>query len=184
MVWVNLLPWRARQQQHILRQSIVIALSAGAIVTLIAMLLFISARDRQQQLQTNSDALIAASKEAEQRLHQLQQALALQQQLNNAWAHYQAQQQLAQQWLDFFMHLGSLMPKALWLTQLQRNADTLTFAGRGYAMQEIADFRQRLAEQPLLLQVKLGSVTRQPGGELSFRIDARVKQGGERWMTH
>jgi len=25
--------------------------------------------------------------------------------------------------------------------------------------------------------VKLGSVTRQPGGELSFRIDARVKQG-------
>lgn len=176
MVWVNLLPWRVRQQHYILRQSMVIALGAGAIVTLIATLLFISARDRQQQLQTNADALIAASKEADQRLHQLQQALALQQQLSKAWSYYQAQQQLAQQWLDFFMRLGSLMPEALWLTQLQRNADILTFVGRGYAMQEIADFRQKLAEQPLLLQVKLGSVTRQPGGELSFRIDAHIKQ--------
>lgn len=79
-------------------------------------------------------------------------------------------------WHQFWMRLPTLLPDALWLTQLEKRDAVLMLEGRSRSVGAVRDFRLQLAALPLFTQVRQGDLSRQPEGDYRFVLRASVQE--------
>jgi type IV pilus assembly protein PilN len=119
---------------------------------------------------TRLNKVLAEVKRAEERRGQLQQRVAIIEELRRGQA-------VPVQMLD---HVSRSMPEFLWLTALEQKADDVTIEGRTTTLISLADFvanlgTNKLVEKPIDIinsQVESGSGTAQPEDVIKFSVKA------------
>lgn len=173
MVWVNLLPWRARQLQARLHRWLLVLL-----VLLAAFLTALLPVAGQQAVNARQLLMVQRQQEGSQQINELKIRLAarvrqregLEQQLT---LHQQVQQRL-EQWEEFSLRLAEQLPETLWLSELNKTPERLTLAGFCLAMTDVQVFRQRLQQLPLFSQVTTGRLSRGRDGVIQFSLQAML----------
>lgn len=167
MVWVNLLPWRHRllkAKWH--RDCLIMLVMAAACGFALLPASGLRAANEQQV------KVIRHMQEANKRLDVLKaRSVALTQQeqkLRRQHADDARQRERLRQWHDFTLTLPDLMPETLWLSELNKTADSLTLSGFCPEIADIDDFRLRLERLPLFRQVSTGKLRLNPQGMIQF----------------
>ncbi|WP_158780960.1 PilN domain-containing protein [Pantoea sp. BAV 3049] len=177
MVWVNLLPWRARQLQARMHRWLLVLL-----VLLAAFLTALLLVAGQQAVNARQQLMVLRQEESSQQINELKTRLAarirqrevLEQQL----ATRQQVQQRLEQWVDFSLRLAEQLPDMLWLSELTKTPERLTLTGFCQTMTDVQDFRQRLQQLPLFGQVTTGKLSRRRDGMIHFSLLA-ILSGAE-----
>lgn len=174
MVWVNLLPWRARRfSARLHRWSLVLLLMLAVFLTILLPVVgqqSINARLRQvveRQLQSGQQLKVIEAR-AEELIRQrgvLQQQLRLQ----------QRRQQQTGEWADFTAELARQLPETMWLSELNKNAQYLNLKGFCLKMTDVQALRAQLLQMPLFSRVQTGKLSRSQQGIIQFSLQAVLR---------
>jgi len=174
MVWVNLLPWRARQLQARLHRWYLVLL-----VLMAAFLNVLLPVAGQQAVNTQRLQMVQRQREGSQQLVELNKRITgrrlLRQQLERQLTARLQQRQRMGQWLDFTQRLAEQLPATLWLSELIKTPERLTLAGFCLAMTDIDDLRQRLQQSALFSQITSGKINRSQEGLIHFSLQAALR---------
>lgn len=180
MVRVNFLPWRRQLQLRQLRRDGLLLAGLLAVFMLAVMPLM-----AQQAFSERQQIGLRWLKETNGKLEKLKSRLTrLGQQrdtLRHRLAIIEARQEHLSAWYGLMHDLAETMPAALWLSEINKTAESLTITGYCLQLAEVEAFRRRLQQQALFRQVTTGRLSRDAQGMIRFSLAiALAAREGER----
>ncbi|MGB9098521.1 PilN domain-containing protein [Erwinia sp.] len=178
MVWVNLLPWRARKRKRA-RERWALVFSLLVLTVLAAAMPTVG----KQALNHQYDSLVRLNKAASHRLEgQMKQMSTLVQEkegLQRQLAERQQRQHRLDRWRTFVLQLPEVMPDTLWLSAISKNAASLVLSGSCQGISDLEAFRLQVQKLALVAQVKTGQLHRGPQGRLAFTLLIKLRGEGD-----
>ena len=173
MVWVNLLPWRAERFKSQWQRWLLVL-----VVLMLTLLTASVPLWGQQAVNQQTVKLIEqvrqAQRNVEQRLKQLTLLETEREALRQVAASQLRRKEALEGWALFVRDLSKAMPDTLWLTGLTKSQESLTVSGICQGVSELDVFRQRLQAMALIEQVKVGTLSRNKGGQMLFHLLASL----------
>ncbi len=174
MKTINLLPWRAQQQQ-IQRKHFFTCFAASILtVSMLCMFMHYSIATKLTQQRVANGYLQQQISESEQQLQDVSAAQKTKTALLSQWQQLQALQHERTDLVRFLYAFVQLLPPGVYITESRQNGAVITVHGRAQSQQQLVQLIQSVNASTTFKQAELVEVTDTPDTSASSRLINQV----------